>query len=802
MTRLLSVVGWVGLALVAVLLVANPSPRRETPGEVWLAYPLAADETLRLAVSGGRRVRTQIWMEHDLPWAPDPRATHLVQVEWSALDLAGQELDGGVPWVSLRSSWERPEALDGRLDVVASGPDPERALSDPRTLLFETPDGTSFVELRARHLPEGARVFLVAFEEDDRDAVAQVRAVVGADAARSERAAEKMGPWGWDELPLDWRRRSAEKVWRRVASASQEDRPLRVGSAADWLGMDDAAALGISLPPGGAAAYNLEGEVVFEAHWRGPDGVEPRNTRTWLEVRGEGLGDVRDLGRVADIGPLAFGPGVREIRIARDPHDMEGPALLRTTTEGPLRDRAWGDPPRLEGTKAAGDAGRQAVGPDLTGLVYWRVAPGEPLSFELPEDHEIRVLARPRLPVGTLPALGPGEPEEERTVTLERVGQSAWTRELPVVPIPSAFERYTQGDDPSMARVSEATEWFLAATGERTTLHVRSEDVVDVQVFVKELAAPSDVPEPGYPVEVLGERLRARYLPYARRTWRARYPMELDTLAVDGRAIRIDAQVRWTYRGSSGPSGLAYRVLELPPPFELVAEPKAGGPRTRLSRQAQRIEVPPTGRVLVDYKVDRSMIGQEVRLQFEGRTEVRELLTAAGSLRVEGLPPGPLRASVDRSGVFLANVLGARPWTVRRVWRLDPGRPRRIAIPAGGEGLSVHFARRSGEDGGVVSWRLRGEGVDELPVAHQRREGRVRMAASTGTAEVLSRAEGSWHWAEPLRLWLGSRLEGAATLELEVEERREPVWIWVSSTWAPPTERLDERHWVIPGVTP
>ncbi|MCB9691496.1 MAG: hypothetical protein H6736_06760 [Alphaproteobacteria bacterium] len=398
---------------------------------------------MSLAVTGGTAVRVQMWLETPAAWATDPRATHPVQLGWRAFDLAGEELASGAPWTSSRAGWALPEQPDDPLLPVAVGPRYDRQVADPRTFEVDVPEATARLELTALHLPPGGRALVVAFEEGTRDTVDQVRFVVGADAERAEKAAARMGPWGWDEMPLDWRQRASRSLWRRLASVSQADRPVRVASADAWLPMDDAAALGFAVPPGGAAAYNLEGEVVFDARWTAPDGREPRPTRTWLEVVGEGLGEVKDLGRVTEVGPLTFPPGTREVRIARDPFDEEGPTLLRASTTGPMRDRAWGDPPRLEL-----EGGTQRLGPDLTGLIYWRADAGRPLLFGLPADHEIRVVARPRLPPGRLPGLGPAEPEPSGAVVLERVGRDRWTRDLPIAAIASPYERYTQGDDP------------------------------------------------------------------------------------------------------------------------------------------------------------------------------------------------------------------------------------------------------------------------------------------------------------------------------------------------------------------
>lgn len=797
-SRVGSLLGWLGLVGLTAWLLADREAHRVGEGEVWLAYP--ATGPVSLALSGGRDVRLLLWLEQPTRWATDARATDDVQLGWRAVDPQGREIASGEPWTRFRASWGLPLEGEDPLIPVSTGPRAGFDLSDPRLVELAAPLGATRLEITARFVPEGARLLVVGFEEDERDTVEQVRTVVGTDVERAERAAARLGPWSWEELPLDWRERLARHVWRRLASVDQDLRPVRVTSGHDWLPFDDAAALAVPVPAGGATAYNLEGEVTFEAHWTGPDGREPRATRTWLEIVGEGMGEVQDLGRVDRIGPLSFPAGVREVRVARDPHDLDGAVLLRATTRASTRDRAWGDPPRIE--LGPGPDGLQRVAPDLTGLIYWRVDVGQPLQFAIPGDHEVRLLVRPRLGPGSLPALGPAEPERSRSLTVLRNARRTWAESLSVPARASAYERYTQGDDPSTARVSEETEWFLASVPEESVLTLSAEEPIDVQVFVKEPFAPSDVPEPGYPLDQLSDLVRARYLPFARRTWRARYPSGREHITRQGRSIRIDAQVRWVYRATGGPSGLRYRVVELPPPFDLVAEPLAGGGRTRLDARPQTLQVPVTGRILVDHRVTPDRVGDTVTFRFEGREEVREILSSSGTFRFERLPPGPVQVAVDEPGVFLANVTGERPWTVRRVWRLDPGRQRRIPIPAGGEGLSVHVARREAESQGALVWRLVGAGVDVLPVSRERREGRIRLQSVEGRAEVMSRLESPWVWSRPLRLWLGGRLEGEAVLELSLAERSAPVWIWVSSTWGGPTERTDERHWAIPGVGP
>jgi len=413
-------------------------------------------------------------------------------------------------------------------------------------------------------------------------------------------------------------------------------------------------------------------------------------------------------------------------------------------------------------------------------------------------------------------------------------GKELGTWQALVPSVPSSFERYSQADDPGSARCAEPEDRFLIPPVGAARLEVTASAVADVglRVFQADnppmalarayelpalLAPPARAPTvtrlpvwaAGRPPEAHGFKV-ARYEPYAQDPWRARSPLDQDELMAEDRMVRVDAQVRlepfgaWMFDEAwmsdqplpvpeeetpAQAPALERHALDLEGPYELVVEPDrddrhAAGARTLLSTRPSRVQVKPSGRLDIDYRVAASEAGRSLNVKVDGVVSSHRLLSSAGRLRLAGLQPGDHQVSVDAAGTFLARSLGERPWQVRRVIRLSPDSPVTIAVPGSEGSLAIYSY---GADA-WLDWQLQGGNVARRPGLLDQatpRSGRLHLRPEGGEARPLSFAAADIARLSPLLLHIGPDAGSQPmTLELRLTGTEEPVWIRATASWA------------------
>ncbi|MCB9760737.1 MAG: hypothetical protein H6739_12925 [Alphaproteobacteria bacterium] len=771
--------GWL---LLVLGLLALARGGQDAAAERILAYPL--DQPVRFDLeAGASAVKLVSWLAGPPRWARDVRATAVYSLEVTLRDRAGVEVARWPVRVRARGSL-LPTAL-GALRPPARLAEGDGDLSDDRLTLLPIGallPGGGDMTVASAHTPPGHRVLLIAFRESPRSAASRIRLVRGQAAEEREGRAGRLTPFGWAGLPERWQEPLAARRWERLGALPDGEglvptaRLFTTFEKGSWW---DAPAAGVPVPPHGALAFNLEGPTTFQGRWWTVDGHPAGAVPTTLRVRtADGREQVQGMGAVAAVGPLSIGPGVTSVQLTLE---ADAPYVFRARTlEGAL-DRAWGDPPR----EAIDPLGHQRVAPDLRNLELFRATPeGPPLRFPLTPGWWARLRLFVRLPpLPSAPA--------RATVTLRVRGADGAVLATHVVPLealPSAFERYTQVDDPATAAVAEPQTRTLKPPPGATVVEVLADVPVDVG-----FSEASDPDAPRVTWAGYDDRAGGRWVPLVRNPWRARYPEDLDALIDAGRAPRVDAQVRLEAPGPARDLG-PQTSLPLWEPFELIARPDPDGGRTRLHATPRTVEIPPSGRLEVDHRVAAAQVGATAVLRVDGAAHPQPLLSAGGALRVDGLTPGPAEVSVDAPGLFLARAAGPEPWQLLRVVRLEPGQRYSLAVPAGPAGLSLHLY---GADGGALIWTLDdlGEPPPGLYEGRTRRAARHPLTAEAGAAWPLSWAAAPLSPLATEHLTLETDLPAAgATLRFWLEDRDAPVWLRATATWATPSDPVDTHR--------
>jgi hypothetical protein len=202
------------------------------------------------------------------------------------------------------------------------------------------------------------------------------------------------------------------------------------------------------------------------------------------------------------------------------------------------------------------------------------------------------------------------------------------------------------------------------------------------------------------------------------------------------------------------------------------------------------VRLTPTGRLEIYWRVPLVSVGRWVRIVAGGRTVMRQLHAAGGTLRLDGLGTDPIEVAVivegegARRGLFLARATGDPAWQMRRVWRVAEDREVAISIPAGASSISVDVYRVG--LAGQVRWRVEAVGPDAVgaSLVSTRRSG-VASDPWTDAAAALPLSFDGVPLTR-LRPILVSRPEGSppATLLLRPEGSGGRVWIRAQSTWA------------------
>ena len=295
----------------------------------------------------------------------------------------------------------------------------------------------------------------------------------------------------------------------------------------------------------------------------------------------------------------------------------------------------------------------------------------------------------------------------------------------------------------------------------------------------------------------------ARYEPYARKAWRARAPEGVETLTLQDRAIRVDAQVRLDEPRDDRRLTRARikHTLPLSGPYELVATAARSGAgphtRSRLGAAPAELDVGADKRLVVQYRVDVADVGSTMWLIVDGERIPVTATAAGGSWRIEDLSSERVSVSIEGAGLFLARASGGEPWSVNRMWRLEPGEALTIPVPSGAGGISFYSVGTRPNPPARLQWAVRQQESAQVisVLAAESAVGEHVLASASGGVRALSFGGDALSRLEPCHIDFEERLEGqSGWLDLTLVGSQGPVWVRVTSTWAEPRE-TSEHHW-------
>ncbi|MSP56036.1 MAG: hypothetical protein EXR69_10590 [Myxococcales bacterium] len=727
------------------------------------------------------------------------------------------EIAGGRPTLL-----EAPSRLEPQDTMTRRGR--AQDICDDRLTLLDVhglvPKGGT-LEIHPLDLPVGARLLGVVFDRTRRSVVDQVREAHRSHSAALARLASRVGPFDFLDYSEAWRMNLAQFEWRRLSALNDGiDRlePRRVEAAFERIPFDDVAAVAWPVWPGGVASFNLQGKAAISFEWWDAAGHAPVRSGALVRIlRNDRAPDaVVTIDSVASFGPIEVDAGVSTVEVALPP-DAAGPLLLRATTTAASVDRSFGDPPRRSYADLS-----QAVAPDLRSVVPWRTGPAfSPLEFELFPGELVQLTARQRLPSAPLPAFADAPPEVGVEVTVEALdvdGNSLqqWTRVLN--PAASAWERYTEQDDPSTARVSDAERaWFEPAPG-MNRLRVSATGVVEVDMEVKLPLLDITAREYDLPVDS-DPHVGVAWQPHRDTPWQVRNPVDAEALFEQHRQIRIDGQVRLEWRpddpveelvvtipagGVPGivkvpelavaPTPRHYEPFTVPAPFQLVARPSSagggeGGAVSRIGKSASQLVVDRGGTLAVEYRVSANLVGTFASLVVGGVAWEPLIESSSGTLVLSGLAPGRTAVSVATAGTFLARAPGGDAWTIRKLKVMRAGTTLRYALPVGAGQLIVDAYSTAGVS---INWDLQDERQEGLLEHPPDRGGTARLAVRR-PASALSFDSPGLQQLQPLVIE-----RGAARGELSIwlpEDTAQPVYVRILAERGGRAARDENRHW-------
>lgn len=718
--HLLRVSGWLAVLFAVVALMVRTRAPEAAADERYaiLSYPLG-EQGLKFAMEGDEEaLRVVMWAATDR-WRHflDTRHTRPYAFEARLVSADGRELWSQATWVRARRAVEfrdgvirTPTWLTGRPSVI----------SEDRLHHLEVADyldGDATFELRPVHVPDDLSIYAIVFRDGRRDPFQALRARRVGDPDMARRV-ERMGPWRLGELPKSWRERVSDEVWERLGALPTDARgvtPTRdLYTRFQRIPWEDAPAMASAVAPGGAMAFNTEGEVDLDFEWWLEDGSAPSRVDSYVRTVGSGT-DEREIRHASHIGPVRVSDAVSSVQIALHP-DTDGPRLLRVRGTGLEIDRSYGDPPRRENRD-----GSQWLAPDFRNIEAYRVGPGlRPVVFRLEPEERFRVTMRRRMPPAPLPAFWPPPPVRDGSrvlfEALDAEGVVLDRYDVELAPVPSAFERYTEPEHGAAARVAEPEVRYLVPPEGARWLRASGNASVDVNLRVTTDHEPPPILHPSYRLPE-DSALSMTYEPLVRDRWHQRGAVQIEALMREERLIRIDAQVRpkgpddGAEHGDLHPGvAMEKRSLSLPRPFELFAEEDrdglaAAGARLAVSAVPRPVRVGSEGRLHLDYRVPDGLVGSPIPVEVDGKSYEVILPTAGGRLRIDGLAPGTHDVAVRGGGVFMAPTTGAGGWQVRKVYRLSPGEVLSVPVPPGEQELSV-FAYAEGRDDLLLHWEV------------------------------------------------------------------------------------------------
>lgn len=769
MSRLLPVVAWLALLVFAVAALTGDVGEVDARSDTERVRVIAAEPEVHFALDPDEeRIRIVFWTAAPARWARDVRAWSAFQVNLTVLDHEGTVVWRGEAWRRNRMSWIR--RADGVLLRTAWMPQSRLDLSDARASEVEVsglvPKGGQLV-VEAKSGQEGASVWIAAFRHGWRTRAARLRTIAGSGGRKGDLIAAELSGERWSDLPESWRERLSARSWERLsplpAPGARSYTTAQLVYAVPEHGWQSQPALGLPVPPGGAAAFNLRRGGELRATWRDSSGRRTSASPTWLQtVRVDGTSEVTFLGVVEEVGPIRVDEDLLSVQIALDPQaDSSRTLQAHVSGEGDPESYLWGDAPLA---RVEGDA-RVMVAPDLRSAEMFRTSADlGSIRFPIEADHEqLRLSFRPRMAAGALPGFGVWWDAEGRAsvdvkreelppVELDLLALGAgdevlarWQVEAPIVASP--FERYTQGDDPGTARVAEPVSRVVLPPAGSVAIEVRASAPTDVAVRVRrpenpargmgrgyELPASLSPPDPepvesAFPLWQAGQLRdnpglsRARYVPLAQDPWQTRAPADRDRLIREDRMIRIDAQVRFEPRG-----GWLMGEEVVVRAADDEGSREVSRPRDASTRRALRLSG--AYQLLVEPDRDgRATLGARSAL---GRTPSRVTVPASGRLDVDYRIP----ASRVGSSVVVSVDGDPQPHTLiasagrLRLSGLTPG-SRSVAV----DSSDLFLARASGSD----LWQVR-----RVVALRPGQERRIPIPSGAQTLVLYTYGESGW----------------------------------------------------------
>jgi hypothetical protein len=744
--------GWLLLAGLSVLaLVARPEVQVEQSPERVLSYPLG-DEPIRFTLEpDDRDVKLLTWLSVPRVAHFDPRATWTYRLEARVHDSLG-----GLAWsqdVFVRARQSRLLDAFGILSTIAARVDRASFLTNSVQTELVLPDDLperAVLALQAHPTTPGAEVMGVAFRRGTRGRLDQLRVHLGAAQEFREKEAVRLGFDGWSDLPPTWRTSLARTRWERLGSLSVQGGgqapTIPVETTWEWVPYEDGPAQATPVGPGEMVVYNVRGPVVLEASWNEDDAHTPRNEATVL-AQMNAFGEIESsvMPPTATLGPWSIKDPIGSIAIGR-PADAKGWALL-VVRELPLQGGGpFGRPARI----ADAESGWLRVGPELVGREAYRLQPDERLTYTLEPGTVARVMAtRPLSEV------------QEGDLTLSLALTGAEPSELAIPAIRDPYARYSEGPNLHAGFPSAAVEQFVEAShSERTTLTIGSSGPVDVAVRVRQSDAPElKTPDPVYRLPD-GCGVIAHYVP-DRGVWERRIADDHETLARDGRVVRVDYQVQlapWIPPTGANGSPTQWSTLDLGEPFEILLEPDvdgitSAGARVALGEKPMPVEVGDAGRLHLEYHASRDALGEPVVFKVGDQLETRTVHAANGSMTLRS-GPGTHAVSVFGPGTFFASTEGAADWQTRRVWRLGPSL--QVHVPAGPQKLRIYTYATAGRTPRVY-WEVAGDTGASISA--------LEPLAPTGRSDVLERRGEALPWS-----FVGESLDAGTPVTLSFAE--------------------------------
>jgi len=763
MRHILPLLGWLVVGtLVALLAMAQLEKEKEPPGMREMYYALAAGQEVSIRLLADEpMIRILAHLETPDPGIEDETLTWLYGLELTITPTDGEPLT--------REHWTR-----SRRTILADGsralqsPYADRVVTDSRILEIEPghllPEG-GMLTVRPLLEQQDQRLLLRVYRERETQALEQTR-LYGSPEKQEVRTRE-VYPFEWDNLEPSERAHVMGWIRERLHAEAQTAESVPLHRLAPPSPAPTITSEGVLLPTGHSTAVNLHGPCTLNVATEladPPPGEDAKGVPLLTELVDASLRPV-DL-EDEELSAFRWEVPAGALWSIRWTNPWDQPPVMMRFTVSPPAGKSWGEPP--------GAGGEQPQSPELRRLAHFRADHGlVPIVVPVATGADwgsLRVDARPMPPddwvarasMGDDPDVDPDDPDDTRepleippvTVSYtaynehgERLGEGSFEAAWEHGP----FETYVEDPWPW---VSEPTEVHLFHPFAATTLEFTSDGPVDLRFLV-----PIENEPERHEQYELPDGWTGRYAPWELAPYVSLAPLNTQELIEEQRLTRIDATVRIEpSRRSAGYQALSTELLlpvGEPPSYPLVERFRNGAAwkpwhRTQISGETE-LEIPPTGELVVDYRVPGASAGDPATLSCGDRSLGMRLPASAGILRFAGLEPGRQDCTLDApTGSYLARAEGRGDrWTRRQVYRGD-ATTIELPVTARSSGKTVVYVRAY-----TPTWADPPTIVTELDGGRPRRHG--------GTSTVLTRANRT---VSPVRTGRLARLEDSSFGEM------------------------------------